>query len=171
MNGSVGDKMRTFITKEDFKQRMWVNTIILPILLCIGYLGVILGNRDAFQMTIFFILTFVLFLTYTKRKTKKGKQNSKVKQKKKDKKGKFRVVVSVVILILYMFILYDTVKYTSAMAQVQFNNEGYVTGKVRSGGYEGNLYVKESKDGKEYMHIFEGWKYLSKVKVDKELEE
>lgn len=157
---------RQFVNKGEWKEKYIFTKYILPFLFIMGLLGVILGNRDSFMLFIVSLMAALLFITYTKSKdnSKTNTQNSEKIEKSKTSKI-FRIAIESLLILISIFIIYDTVRYTISMAQVQFQNEGYVTGNVRSGGYEGSIYVEEKEDNMEYRHIFDGWKYLSKVEV------
>jgi len=160
---------RQFIKKEEWKRKYIFTRFILPFLVFIGLLGILMGNRDTFFIFIEVLMATILFITYTKPYGK-----DKNEKQKRDKEGNnkikkvTRVVMEIVLVLVSIFVIYDTARYTVAMTQVQFENEGYVTGNVRSGGYEGNMYIEEKEGSKEYKHVFEGWKYLSKVEVKKD---
>ena len=160
---------RRFIKKEEWKRKYIFTRFILPFLVLTGLISILMGNRDTFFIFIEVLMATILFITYTKSYGKNKKETQKrfnvgnIKIKKVT-----RVVTEVILILISIFVIYDTVRYTAAMAQVQFENDGYVTGNVRSGGYEGNMYVEEKEGSKEYKHVFDGWKYLSKVEVKKD---
>jgi|SRR5699024_725259 len=170
---------RRRITKGEWKNAYVFTKFLLPFLVVLGIIGIALGNRDGLFGGVVFVLTALFAFRYTRRVKKKKKKKvvgedgkkkyvtvkPKKKSKKKKKIGKLRIAMEIIVVILGLVILEDMVRYNVAMVQVQMENEGYVTGDVRAGGFEGGMYVEETEDGTRYKHVFDGWKYLSKVEV------
>src|SRR5699024_798896 len=137
---------KRFIKMEELKRKYIFTRCILPFLVLIWLISILMGNRDTFFIFIEFLMSTFLCITYTKSYVKKKKENKKRFNVENIKIKKVtRVVTEVILILISIFVIYDTVRYTAAMAQVQFENDGYVTGNVRSGGYEGNMYVEEKE--------------------------
>lgn len=152
---------REFISVDDWKESYIFVKYVLPFLVLLGVIIVALGNRESTFMFINAVLFLVFVKAYTKRvgTVKKGKSNEKYKRV-------IRNVLEVVLIIIGLVLLYDDVRYGVAMTQVQVQNEGYVTGKIKVGDKKGiDLYVEEEEQDKIYWHVFDGNKYLSKVEA------
>src|SRR5699024_9799228 len=175
---------RRKITRGEWKSAYVFTKFLLPFLVLMGIVGVVLGNRDGLYGGIVFVLSILLVFRYTRRVKKRKKKKvigedgkkkyvtvkGKSKKKKKKKIGKIRILMEIVVVLVGLVILQDMVMYNVAMAQVQIENDGYVTGEVRAGGFEGGMYVVEMDKGKKYKHVFDGWKYLSKVEIKEDPE-
>lgn len=158
---------REFITKQE-RQRIWlVARYMLPISFLIGLYTILMGNNDSFFILVHAIMGVILLLLYTKRK---GTQRSKERLRDKYKWVKVvRIVAEVVLVLIIVFQIFDTVRYSVAMTQIQFKNEGYVTVTGIKMGTFGDTQVHANeyskKDGKIYQHTFDGWKYKSRVDI------
>ena len=153
---------RDFVTKLEWKRFWPVRKYVFPLTVLMGYIVILLGNLDGFFIVIHSILGVILLLMYTKRK------GTAIYKKGKSKRS-LRIVIEILMILLLSLQMYDTVRYGTAMAQIQYKNDGYVTVTGIQAGELGDarLYANEynKKDEKVYQHVFDGWKYLSKVDI------
>lgn len=159
---------REFVSIEEWKAYMPVLRYMIPVVFYSGVVMHLLGNWDPFYMIYHFIIGIIFIRYYTKRKGtyKKKKERTGIK------KG-IRIMVEVCLVAIIIFQMYDTFRYTIAMVQIQYHNEGYVrvtsihSGELGEPGMYANEY--DTREDKVYQHVFKGYKYLSKVDITEDI--
>lgn len=152
---------REFIKKEDWKESYLFVRYILPFLVVLGTFNIAMGNRDSTFVFITAVIFLVFVITYTKRRGTFKKPKSKNKNKLI-----IRYTIEIILIVVGLSILYDDVRYNIGITQVQFQNEGYVTGQMKVGDKKGADMILEEKEGDIiYWHVFDGYKYLSKIEA------